>query len=53
MAFGLALTMVCETTGIKFLFSLKVHRVQYAIVMTGEPDFLITYKPVYHGEIKI
>ena len=53
MVFGLALTKVCETTGMEFLFSLKLHRNQYVIAMTGEPALLNTYKPVYNGEIKI
>ena len=53
MFFGLASTMVCETTGLEFLFSLKLHRIQYVIAMTGELDVFITYKSVYNSKIEI
>ena len=38
--FGLALTIVCETTVLEFLLSLKLHGIQYVMAITGEPAFL-------------
>ena len=48
MVSGLALNMVFEKR-MEFLFWLKLYRIQYVIAMTGGPDFLITYKPIYNG----